>query len=228
MKGCWFWDEYSPACSIPLASSGAEAGVAEAGSEGGVDGAAPEAGSVDAGEAGASPCFPVGTIYPNVQPILSFDPSVGDMNTGGDQGSMQVQVPFTAYNQQSLVQWIFPAVIDLSGKTVFARVRFDSGGNPNPGSNPNGFRLVVKTGATAFAYGASQYFNLPPSGQTMFTEYDFPLTATPAGAAVGWDPTQVISIELEFDTGGGPAAGVDAGGGPSMVTFHVDTIGTVP
>ena len=160
--------------------------------------------------------------------MLSFDSAEGDTNPGGDQGSMKIQVPFTAYNQQTLIQWIFPGTpMDLSTKTLFARVRFDSGGNPNVASNPNGFRLVVKTG-TGYVYGPSQYFNLTQNGQTLFMDYDFSLMSTPMGANPGWDATQAVAIEIEFDTGGGPAAGVDAGGGPMTATFHVDTIGTVP
>ena len=199
MKGCWFWDDYNPACSVPLGNS--------------------EAGAGD----GATPCT-----YPNVQPVLSFDSAVGDTNPGGDPGSMQVQVPFTAYDQQSLVEWIFPGgPIDFSTKTLFARLRFDAGGNPNLPSNPNGFRLIVKTGI-GYVSAPSQYFNLIQNGQAGFTEYDFPLSGTPAGAAPGWDPTQVVAIELEFDTGSGPVVGVDAGRGPASITVHIDTIGTVP
>lgn len=216
-KGCWFWDEYNPACSIPL-------GGGEAGPSGGADGGAESGVAEAAAGDGANPCP-----YPNVEPSISFDSTAGDtMNPGGDQGSMKVQIPFTAYNQQTLIQWIFPGTpMDLSNKTLFARVRFDSGGNPNVMSNPNGFRLVVKTGS-GYVYGPSQYFNLTQNGpQTMFVEYDFPMTVPNASANAGWDPTQAVAIEIEFDTGGGPAANVDAGGGPTMATFHVDTIGTV-
>ena len=208
-KGCWFWDEYNPMCSIPLGGSDAGSSAADAG-------------AAEAGD-GANPCP-----YPNVEPMLSFDSTEGDTSPGGDPGSMKVQIPFTAYNQQTLIQWIFPAgATDMSNKTLFARVRFDSGGNPNPASNPNGFRLVVKTG-TGYVYGPSAYFNLSQPGQTLFVEYDFPLTGMPMGAGAGWDPSMAVAIEIEFDTGGGPAAGVDAGGGPSMATFHIDTIGTMP
>ena len=206
-QGCWFWDDYDPACDVPSGSDSA----------------------ASSGDGAAAACT-----YEFVKPVVSYDDAVGDDQVGGDPGSMQVVVPFTGYNQQSLIQWIFsPAspppiagpTLDLGGKTLFVRIRVDSGGNPDPASNPAGFVLAVKTGSS-YAYGSSGYHNLPAPGGSSFLEIDLPLSSPPMDAATGFDATQTIAIELHFDTGSGPAAGVDAGGAlPTTATFHVDTIG---
>jgi hypothetical protein len=228
MKGCWFWDEYNPACSVPLGATGAEAGPAE----GGADAGTPEAG--DSGDDGAGDgAAPPPCLYPNVEPVLSYDSTVGDPNPGGDQGSMKVEIPFSAYNQQSLVQWIFATPQDFSNKTLFVRVRLDSGFNTNP-SAPGAFEIAVKTGnmcpaGPCFVYGASPYTGgqlpVPAPATPSFLEVDFDLHSTPAGANAGFDATQVVAIELHFDTGGGPV-GTDGGSGrpPAPAVFHIDTI----
>jgi hypothetical protein len=139
---------------------------------------------------------------------------------------MKVQIPFTGYNQQSLLQWIFPTPQDFSNKIVFVRVELDSGFNVNP-SAPGGFVLAVKTGN--YVYGSIPYMNLPVPAPTTpsFMEFDLDLHAAPANANAGFDATQVVAIELHFDTGGGPQTDGAASTTmlPTPATFHVATIG---
>jgi hypothetical protein len=207
-----------------------QTGVAAGPGEGGTDaGDAGDDGGADAAvEAAANPCG----IYNYVQGIstVSYDPNTGDPGIGGDPGSLSFTVPFSQFNSQADFQHLTPGPggmgIDLSGKTLFVRVERDPGFNTADVSYPEAFVIAVKTGPT-YAYGSSTYTNFSvPAGQ--WQEFDLPLAVTPVGAAAGFDPTQVMAIELHFDTGGGPLGGVPADGGsllPTTTTFHVDTIG---
>lgn len=176
------------------------------------------------GEAAANPCG----IYNYLQGIstATYDPNVGDPGMAGDPGSLEFTVPFSQFNSQADFQHVFSVPIDLSNKTLFVRVERDPGYNTNDLTYPEAFVLAVKTGLT-YAYGASLYTNFTaPAGS--FQEFDLPLSMTPTGAATGFDPTQVVAIELHFDTGAGPASGVAADAAsllPTATTFHVDTIG---
>ncbi len=155
---------------------------------------------------------------------LSFDPSVGDPQPAGDPGSMEIQVPFSAYSQYAAFQHVFSCPVDLSGRTLFLRLRFDSGLSASP-SDPGGFVLAVRT-APQGTYGSAAYTNLPLA-DTGWMEIDLPLSAPPfvgPSAATPYDPTEITAIQIQFDTGAGPLAGAPLPQ-PIPAIFHIDTVG---
>jgi hypothetical protein len=200
-----------------------EAG-AEAGAEGGAD-AAMEASTT------ASTCNPTPATEVFLQGVstVTYDPAVGDPNVGGDLGSLKFDIPFFGYNQQADFQHLFtgtPLQV-LAGQTLFVRVRLDSGFTPSA-SYPGGFVLAVKSG-TGYTYASSTYTNI--TAPNVWYTVSLPVSAPPfvdTTNPAGYDPTNIVAIELHFDTGSGPAAGVDAGAPPSEAIFHIDTIGYLP
>jgi hypothetical protein len=159
------------------------------------------------------------------------DPTVGDPNACGNAGSLMLSIPFSGFSQQALFQYQFPTPTDLTpyGKTLYVRVRADSGFNPSA-SVPGGFILAVKTGST-FLYGSSGYKNVTAPATGGWQEFTVSLIPAPSDAptdaGANFDPTMVEAIELHFDTGGGAGgdAGAAAGTTPLPAVFHVDTIG---
>ena len=55
-------------------------------------------------------------------PALTFDSTVGD-----PAGSAKLVIPFNAYNQQLDTQINLSPTVDLTGKTIHAKVMLDSG-----------------------------------------------------------------------------------------------------
>jgi hypothetical protein len=191
-------------------------------------------GGVEAGDAGdAAPGTVAGCgteTYLQGVSTVTYDPTAGDTLAAGDEGSLKIVIPFTGYNQQADFQHVFALPQSLAGQILFVRFRLDSGFNPNP-TYPGGFYLAVKTSNPGFTYASTIYNNITAPNPTGWTEYDLDVS-NPAFVdttnPVAYDPTSVVAIELHFDTGGGPAGGVDAGALPSTATFHIDTIGYFP
>lgn len=154
---------------------------------------------------------------------LSWDDTKGKP----DPGSLKVEIPFDAYNQQATVQFNYDAEgpQDFSGKTLTVRVMLDSGFNPDP-SFPGGVQFFVKTGE-AWTFGEAGWTNVELVGT--WVEYSFPLesavTYPAAGTVSDFDPSQVRAIGVSFNTGGGAQEGAATQpiGPPTEATFFVDT-----
>ncbi len=154
---------------------------------------------------------------------LTFDPTTG---AGGVPGSMEIQIPFSGFNQQAAFRHIFSCPVDLSNRTLFLWLRLDSGFAIDP-RYPGGVILSVRTGPTQ-VYASGTYFNLPPGVSAgSWMELELPMTDVayvPTGQLGAFDPTQVDLLELAFTIGAVPAFTVDVSA-PSPATFHVDTVG---
>jgi hypothetical protein len=155
---------------------------------------------------------------------ITLDATDGDTFPGGDPGSMRIQVPFSNYEQEADVQHAFACPVDLSNRTLFVRIKVDSGFTVDP-SYPGGFILSVSSGATR-AYASSVYMNLSGANDGEWLEVDLNMSAIPFvdGNNTGpFDPTQVVAVGLHFNTGSSPATG----GAPARTpaTFHIDTLG---
>jgi hypothetical protein len=139
---------------------------------------------------------------------LAFVPFEGDRMPG----SLQVVAPFSALDQyaDAIVNLPFPG-IDLTGKTLHARVRLVSGSLPEGGVN-----FHVSSGPT-FAFGgnfisADQF----PPGVWVPITIDLPATAA---TTPGFDPTQIVQIGVQFFSGDGFPSFT---GTPSV--FEIDTV----
>jgi hypothetical protein len=204
--------------------TGDDGGDAASGDDGGgvsLEASTLEASTTDAGNA-------CGTeVYLQNLSTLTYDPDVGDTLPGGDPGSLKIVIPFYGYNQQADFQHIFMTPLqNLVGQTLFVRVQLDSGFVSNPNA-PGGFVLDVKS-TNNFIYAQSAYTNIGMPNPAGWTQYQINISM-PAMSNTGYDPTDIVSMELHFDTGSGPlGAGVDAGAPPTTATFHVDTIGYFP
>ncbi len=216
--GMWPGDSY---CILQTTIPGSV--VPEAGSDASGDAAPVEA----AAPSGCNPT-PANEVFLQALSTVTYDSTQGDSLVGGDQGSLEIVVPFSGYNQQADFQHIFASPLNiLANKTLFVRYRLDSGFNPNP-SAQGGFYLAVKTG-TGYTYASTTYTNVmgvtPPG---MWNEVDLPMASPPfvdTTNPIPYDQTNVVAIEIHFDTGSGPTTPVDGGALPSTATFHIDTIG---
>jgi hypothetical protein len=148
---------------------------------------------------------------------ISADTAVGDPSPG----SLKVVIPFTAYDQQAELLSTFDdtALKNLAGKTLFAKVRLDSGFSPDV-SAKGGLVFYVET-TTTWIYGQAPWQNVDPTIND-WVDYTFDLSAPDApNTKTGFDPAKVKAIGFRFDTGGG----VGATAKPTEATFHIDTIG---
>jgi hypothetical protein len=148
----------------------------------------------------------------------AYDPNSGDPDPGGDDGSLKIVVPFTGNDQAADFRHDFPVALDLAGKTLFVRIKLDSGLSANA-ATPGIFQLGIQTGQ-AYVWGASDWVNLPAPPIGCWQEIRADLSALPAAQVnAGFDPSQVVGIHLRFASGGAAAPDL------ATATFHVDTIG---
>lgn len=218
-QGCWFLDAPPPAVDAGDGSAGATVDA------GGV--------SVPAPIPCSNPTYTC--VYPAVAFVNNGPDAGGDPFSCSDPGYLELTIPFDGYNQQSDIQWIFSTPQDFSAYTVLY-VRYELLSGFVTDMNAAGaFEVALKSGA-GFNYASTAYTmgQLPvpvPTGGSGWKEADFDLASPqslgtgPDGGPVTFDDTQVMALELHFDTGGGPLA--DAGAGPQPVTavFAVDMVG---
>src|SRR4051812_23011715 len=139
-------------------------------------------------------------------PVLKFQADDGSP----DQGSMEIQAPFTAKNQHVDVQSLPFGVAnmkDWSGGKLHVRIKVADGSL----ATGAGAQVYVKTTAT-YIYGAT-YVNFPAG--TGWKEFAVDLDA-PMYSDTGYDANQVISYGVQLNTGSAATTQ-----GP--VTFHIDS-----
>jgi hypothetical protein len=145
---------------------------------------------------------------------LTFDSTVGDPAAG----SAKLVIPFTSYNQQLDTQ-INPGTgspLDLTGKTIHAKVRLDSG------TFTSGYINLHVSGPDYGHYEGATSGSVNASGLTAGQWVDLSIDLS-AITATGFDASKIIQIGLQFGTGGGPEGGAFPTS-TQPVTFHIDSI----
>jgi hypothetical protein len=145
---------------------------------------------------------------------LTFDNGVGDPSPG----SLQMTGTFTNYNQTLDAILNLPAMLDLTGKTLHARIKLDSG--------TVAFAVLHASTTSSFKYKNGD-FKTPTSS---FSDLPLVVPAADLGdGGTGWNPAQFVQVGVQIGTGNPPAdAGLQNGdplpSGPETVTVHIDTI----
>jgi hypothetical protein len=144
-----------------------------------------------------------------------------------DAPSMKIVAPFSAFTTpDQAVDFQFQlegAPVDLTGKTLFLYLKFDSGFVEDP-SAPGGVIFYAKSGAD-WVWGQAPWRNLDPSRMGKWWMYTFKLADAELGeGGEKFDPSQVMSIGLKIDTG---SPLTTASAAPSEGVFHLDSLGYV-
>jgi hypothetical protein len=132
-------------------------------------------------------------------------------------GSILLELPFSGPTQKISFEVNVASDgvgVDLTGRSISAQVRIDSGLALDP-MNPAGVKLYVKTGETSF-YADSGFINIQPGTEWQtftWSNVSIPVYPSPPGAHA---PADVRQVGLEFATG---AAGTYA-----AATVHLDTV----
>jgi hypothetical protein len=145
-------------------------------------------------------------------PALTFDSTEGD-----PAGSAKLVIPFNSYNQQVDTQINLSPTINLTGKTIHAMVKLDSGTFTGGylqlhASGPDYSHYAQATGAGAI--------NAATLGTGQWVDLTMPLSAV---TTTGFDATKILQVGIQFGTGSGP----EGGAFPTTtqpVTFHIDSI----
>jgi len=143
-------------------------------------------------------------------PFLAFDPMSGDPAPG----SLVVSAPFTAVDQNvdAIASLPFPGV-DLSGKTLHARVRLVAGTFAQ-----GGVQFHALSGPS-FVF-AGTFLNPDQFPLGVWVPMDLDLAAA-AASTPGFDPTQIIQIGVQILSGFSSNGDVFTGGD---AVFEIDTV----
>jgi hypothetical protein len=200
-------------------SGGQPAETGSAGAENGPSGASPE---LLHGFASGTEGFALNNYtladpaYRNVS-VLSTLCWVSYVGVGGTPGALSLAVPFDGYDQIVSVEVQLANAADFRDKVLRASVMANAGFSPDP-SAPGGAFLSVKTG-NQWVWGRGDWFNLERRTFGTWQTIEFKLN-TPSQWHDGYDPSQVIAIDIDFHTG----SGVNAEGTPAATVFFVDEI----
>jgi len=154
----------------------------------------------DAGDAGAA--LPA----PNDFYSVTHDPAVGDPALG----SAKVELHFTAGEQTAVLALNYAAGVDLTGKTITARVLVEAGAPATTSA-----KLYIKTGAN-FYYADRGAITLI-AGTWLTLTYDTglaPIYPSPTTAEYALTDVREIGVELA-------ATGIAA---PALTVVHVDSV----
>jgi len=136
---------------------------------------------------------------------LSWDSATGNP----ENGSLELSIPFNGTDQKLDVS-IGVAGFNMTGKTLTAKVKLDSGLSSSP-DNPGGAKLYVKTGPQ-FVYADSGWTNLDGNWASLSLN-----VSSPAGYVAGTHtPSDVREIGVEIATG--------SQGSYSSAVVHIDTV----
>jgi hypothetical protein len=144
-------------------------------------------------------------------PQLTWNGSIG--NPG--PGSLELVAAFSGTSQTLEVGRSLATALDLSGATLTAKVKLESGLSSDT-TNLGSAKLYVKTG-TQYIYACGASVNLTPGAD--WVSLSFP-TGTPSYTATvdggAYDPTQVKELGVEINTG--------SAGTYTTATLHIDSI----
>jgi hypothetical protein len=147
-----------------------------------------------------------------VPPTLEFDSAVSDPAGGG---SLKVTATFTAYGQYVDPIFTLPGTgLDLSGKTLHARLRFTSG------TFAGGAQLHVTTGSSYAGYGKADFVALTLGTWSTATMV---LSTTLSSTTEALDPAMVRQVGVQIFSGDAMPAGTPLAA-PQMAVFNIDTI----
>jgi len=144
---------------------------------------------------------------------LTLDSAAGD-----PAGSLSMSGTFVNYNQTLDAIVSVSPMLDLTGKTLHARVRLDSG--------TVAFAVIHASTTSGFKYKNGTFKTLTTGS---FVDLVFALPAADTGdGGTGWDPAQVVQIGIQIGTGDPPTDAGLANGSPlpaaDPVTVHIDTV----
>jgi hypothetical protein len=159
----------------------------------------------------------------NPQTTLSWDGDQGDP----DNGSLRIETPFSAYNQQIDIQFPLPALADLTGQVLYVRIRLGDGFNRDP-SAPGGMIFYAQSGDD-YAWGQAEWTNVEQANRGKWREYSFEMNfpwrevtaGGVSGSSLGFDPSRVRLLGLIIHTGGGGSSTIM----PEPAVFHIDSFG---
>jgi len=124
---------------------------------------------------------------------------------GDPDGALQADIPYESKSQYVGIGLSLATPVDLTGKTLRARVKVLSGlGEPEDlMTNPGGAKLYAKSG-TGYVYANGVYNPITTIGTWLSISFnlaapDFVDETNPAGA---FDVTDIREIGIQFDTGG--------------------------
>ncbi|HVV50786.1 MAG TPA: hypothetical protein VHO06_14065, partial [Polyangia bacterium] len=146
-------------------------------------------------------------------PSLVFDGTTGD-----PAGSAKLMVPFNSYNQQLDTQINLSPTVDLTGKTLHAKVMLDSG------TFPAGYVQLHASGPDYSHYaqaGSTGSINATTLGSGKWVDLTMDLSAVTVS---GFDASKILQVGIQFGTG---SSGTDGGTFPTTgepLTFHIDSI----
>ncbi|HEX6765843.1 MAG TPA: hypothetical protein VF103_10210 [Polyangiaceae bacterium] len=133
--------------------------------------------------------------------VLSWTGDDGDP----DPGMLRGEIPYASASQYVGFGVNYPAPVDLSSSVLTAHVRVESGlGDADDlMTNPGGAKLYAKSG-TAYCYAAGTYNNVTAIGTWLTIRFDMtrPPDYVDPNCAVAFDPSDVLEIGIQFDTGG--------------------------
>jgi hypothetical protein len=150
-----------------------------------------------------------------VAPTLEWSSADGDPNPG----SLKVTVTFTGFKQYVDPQVNISTPIDLTNRTVKARIRLVSGTFPAGGIQ---FHISSGlTGANAYVYVAAPFINSTSltTGNWITISLDTS-TVTPFDGRT-FDPSQIVQVGVQFTTGDPYEGGVPTFG---QAVFEIDTV----
>jgi hypothetical protein len=152
--------------------------------------------------------------------VLSWD---GGDGSDGKPGRAKLVMNLSDWNQLADIQVNFMGddVQDWLGKIVKARVMLESGFSTNP-SCPGGTYVFVKSTADyTWARGATENLDQMTLGSwhTISIIGDAPAEVDTADPNKTYDPAQMLSVGIQFYSGGGGSCTED----PAPVTAYVDT-----
>jgi hypothetical protein len=135
-----------------------------------------------------------------------------DLNDGDPtKGSVKLTIPFTTVNQTLLFARLY-AGVNMTGMTVTARVKLDSGLITGPSDIGQAFLALKST--SVYLYGSGPDVTLDPSGgwTTISASADFPS----ANTQPGYTACDIREIDVVIQTG--------ATGNYRQAVVHIDTI----
>jgi hypothetical protein len=143
-------------------------------------------------------------------PTLSYDPVIGEPGAG----SLKVTATFTDCNQYVDPIVNLPMALNLTNKTIHARLQVTSGGFSG------GAQLHISTGATFNAYTKADFTVGAPA-----TFGNAALNLTTAIADTGTlDPTTVVQVGVQIFSGSACTAAIPYANVGELVTFNIDTV----
>jgi hypothetical protein len=163
------------------------------------------------------------------QATLTHDPADNAPCTADKVGvgSIKIEAPFNAYGTQRVdYQFLLTAATDFANKSLYLWLKWDSGFNPDA-SAPGGIIFYGKS--TGFVWGQAPWKNLERTTLGQWQPIKFDLANPDLNQTTIIDPTQVVAIGFQLNTGG--TEGLPEGTGaalPTAAVFHVDCVGWSP